>query len=553
MTFQLKILIFLSLVYVSSGYAFGKIIQQKPVDSAVYYYYKVLKPDSKADLLDAFVFYRNKKEIDLKKADTLNTIYSLRQIAIIQKKLGILYDSETTAIEALNFLDKLPNNTINKESKAGIYNHLGRVYSEMQDYANAIVYYQKALDLAETKLQDLVLRNNIAYAHYNQNNLTLAKEEFRVIYDESIVYNDSVIIARSLNNLGMVKGKLHDKSALLDFEKALDIRLSLGFNSDILGSYLSISEYYKKEGDFEQAKLYAEKAYQLAKMTKNPNQLSHTLSLLVDLKEDPETMLFKQLIDSIQTSNVLVEGKYASKKYALTKQEELANQRLLQLEKEKNYKYLYAFLSLFAISLGVITFIFQKLRFKKEKEIEVYNTELRISKKVHDEVANGVYHIMTKLQQDDQNNETVLDDLELVYNKTRDISREHHEINVKEDFKGLLLDLIVNYKNENVNIIAKDMSKIDWNKVKNTKKIAIYRVIQELLINMKKHSQASIVIISFSKNQNKLTIEYKDNGVGCEINKQNGLLNTENRIKTLNGSITFKSQIDEGFHALINI
>jgi signal transduction histidine kinase len=531
--------------------------QQEPYDSAAYYAYhyynKVLKPDSKTDLLEAFVYYRNKKETDFKKADTLNTIYSLRQIAIIQKKLGILYDSETTAIEALNLLDKLPDTEINKESKAGIYNHLGRVYSEMEDYTNAIFYYQKALELSETKLQSLVLRNNIAYAHYNQNNLILAQEEFKAIYNESLVYNDSVIIARTLNNLGMVKGKLKDSTALIDFENALAIRLSLGNNSDILGSYLDLSEYFKEQGDLVQARLYAQKAYQLAKVSKNPTHLSHALGLLLDLKEDDEVHSYKHLMDSIQKANLMVEGKYASKKYTLAKQEALAKERLLQLEKEKNYKYLYAFLTLFALSLGAITLIFQKLRFKKEKEIEVYNTELRISKKVHDEVANGVYHIMTKMQQKDQNNETVLDDLELVYNKTRDISREHHDIHVEEDFKGLLLDLIVNYKNEQVNIIAKDISKIDWNKVKNNKKVAIYRVIQELLINMKKHSQASIVVLSFNQNQNKLAIEYTDNGVGCIIKKQNGLLNTENRIKTLNGSITFKSQIDEGFHVLIQL
>jgi signal transduction histidine kinase len=553
MSCQYKILLIFSLLYVSFSYAKDYSPQQEPIDSAVYYYNKVIKPDSKSDLLQAYIFYRNKKDENLKQSDTLNAIYSLRQIAIIQYKLGVFYDSETTAIEALKLVEKLPVDNTTKESKVGIYNHLGRVYREMYDYSNAIIYYQKALDLAETKLQDLVLRNNIAYAHLKQDSLALALKEFTAIYNDSKIYNDSVIIARSLNNLGIVKGKLQDETAIIDLNKALEIRLLLGNASNIMGSYHDISKYYQQIGAISQAKGYAEEAYKLAKLSNNPNQLSYALSLLVDLKEDPEVRAYKKFIDSIQQSNVLEEGKYASKKYALEKQEKLANERLLLISKEKNLKFFYVFLSIIIGILAFVVYFYLKNRYKKQKQLEVYNTELRISKKVHDEVANEVYHIMTKMQQQEQNNETVLDDLEVVYNKTRDISREHHDLNVNEDYIELLLDLIRHYKTDTVNIITKDISKVDWFLLKSNKKIAIYRVIQELLINMKKHSQASIVVLTFTQNYNKIHIEYKDNGIGCIINKQNGLQNTENRIKTLNGSITFKSQINEGFHVLIRV
>lgn len=553
MNFQSKILLVFSICYSSFGFTQDNITQHKPIDSTIYFYEKVIKPNSKSDLLQAFVFYRNKKDENLKQLDTLNAIYNLRQIAIIQKKLGILYDSETTAIEALSLLEKQPLDKTNKESKTGIYNHLGRVYSELHDYNNAIIYYKKALDLAETKLQDLVLRNNIAYAHFNQDSLELALNEFYAIYNDSKIYKDSVIIARSLNNLGVVKGKLQDETAIIDLNKALEIRLILNNKSDILGSYLDISQYYQQHGNVSQAKLFAGEAYKLAKLSNNPNHLSHVLSLLVNLKEDPEVLAYKKLKDSLQLANMLVESKYTSKKYALEKQEKLAGERLLLIEKEKNSKLFYVFLSIIIVILAFVVFFYLKYRYKKQKQLEVYNTELRISKKVHDEVANEVYHIMTKMQHTDQNSDSVLDDLEVVYNKTRDISREHHDINVDEDYKELLLDLMTHFKNDEVNIIAKNLSKVDWSKLNSNKKIAIYRVIQELLINMKKHSQASIVVLSFNQNQNKLLIEYKDNGVGCVIKKQNGLQNTENRINTLNGSITFKSQINEGFQVLISV
>ncbi|WP_199757279.1 response regulator transcription factor [Formosa maritima] len=102
MSFQLKIsFLFVSVCFLSS-YAKDNVPQQEPVDSAIFYYNKVIKPNSKSDLLQAFVYYKNKKDENLKQLDTLNAIYNLRQIALIQNKLGMLYDSETSAIEALN-------------------------------------------------------------------------------------------------------------------------------------------------------------------------------------------------------------------------------------------------------------------------------------------------------------------------------------------------------------------------------------------------------------------------------------------------------------------
>jgi signal transduction histidine kinase len=172
---------------------------------------------------------------------------------------------------------------------------------------------------------------------------------------------------------------------------------------------------------------------------------------------------------------------------------------------------------------------------------------------VHDEVANDVYHIMTKLQHQDTGNETVIDDLESVYNKTRDISREYNDLNMDEDYDQLLYDLINHYNSSKTNIITKNLSTIDWTKIQTDKKIALYRVLQELLTNMSKHSQASLVLITFQKEGSKLKIEYKDNGVGCDLKKQNGLQNAENRILASNGSITFKSQIEEGFNAIMRI
>ena len=86
--------------------------------------------------------------------------------------------------------------------------------------------------------------------------------------------------------------------------------------------------------------------------------------------------------------------------------------------------------------------------------------------------------------------------------------------------------------------------------VESNKKIIIYRILQELLVNMKKHSKCTLAAISFQHNGNKLEIQYSDNGVGIIAEKiflKNGLQNVENRIKAINGSINFDNKSHKGF------
>ena len=73
------------------------------------------------------------------------------------------------------------------------------------------------------------------------------------------------------------------------------------------------------------------------------------------------------------------------------------------------------------------------------------------------------------------------------------------------------------------------------------------------MTNMRKHSRASSVALIFSKEGAKIQIKYRDNGVGCELFKKNGLRNTESRIASVNGTITFESKKDDGFRATLTI
>ena len=71
---------------------------------------------------------------------------------------------------------------------------------------------------------------------------------------------------------------------------------------------------------------------------------------------------------------------------------------------------------------------------------------------------------------------------------------------------------------------------------------------------MQKHSNASLVAITFQSDQNKYLIKYSDNGVGVDLNAitvTNGLQNIESRIKSINGVITFETSLNNGFKTTI--
>jgi signal transduction histidine kinase len=101
-----------------------------------------------------------------------------------------------------------------------------------------------------------------------------------------------------------------------------------------------------------------------------------------------------------------------------------------------------------------------------------------------------------------------------------------------------------------VNILTNGIDTINWTTLEDNKKITVYRVLQELLVNMKKHSQCSLVVISFKKNEGKLQIDYSDNGVGATFEKlssKNGLQNVENRIQSIKGTISLDTKSNVGF------
>ena len=364
--------------------------------------------------------------------------------------------------------------------------------------------------------------------------------------------NDTVTIALVKDNLGFIYSKLNmDEQALPYMNDALELREALGDLLKIYASKKNLSQFYKDRGKLLKANEYAFEAYNVAKKTKSASYREDALGFLIELGNSEYAQLYKKINDSLSNIRLKEENKFALIRYEVSEYKRKTLESQLKEEEQRVLKFVYLAIAGLILITSIFIYFQLKVKHKKDTLQQVYNTESHISKKVHDEVANDVFQVLTKLESETNFGEGLIDDLERVYNKTRDISKEHNVLDFKGDFKDALSDLILSFNSENISIISKGLQEIQWSNISKVKKTTIYKVLQELLINMKKHSQASVAALTFNMENKQYIISYSDNGIGCEIKKNTGLQNVENRIASINGTITFESEIDKGFKAKI--
>src|SRR5690554_1148279 len=527
-------------------------IQYSP-DTLYKYSEAILNPKSSQDIPLGLQFYTAKTENDLKRGDTLRAIKSLRLLAIGQFDVGETYDSENSVVQAISLIDRAKGNDSLMENMLGLYNHLGRIYRETENYGKALEAYNAGLKISKTLNDSIILLNNKANVYKDSQLYPQALTVLDLAFKTLKGYPDSLFLGSLYDNRGIVKSKLDLPGAFEDLIKGLEIRESLNNLTGLYSSYKNLTQYHFDRNNRQQAFSFADKAYETAIKLNSTAYIKDALSLYVVMDDDPKIVAYKKLTDSIALERQLAQNKNAFMKYNVEQEKKNTERAQLQKEREKSYKIILIVLIVFVLIVGALATLFLIASHKRDKVRQVFKTEARISKKVHDEVANDLYHVMVKLQGDAPAHEELLDDLENIYNKTRDISKENSALELKSNFKDQLSDLLMSYQNEKVNVMTKNISAIDWSSLSDIKKITIYRVLKELMTNMAKHSQASVVVLTFNKIKNKTSIIYSDNGIGCSIKDKNGLRNAENRIKSLNGTITFESKPSQGFKSIITL
>lgn len=536
-----------------------KALENQNITQEAKSYYKLADFFRKLNKKDsAFYYYSKAKNKYIQIKDSINVGKSLLNIAIIESDFGSYSSSDSTAVQTLKFLNNKKKNFI-----ASTYNCLAINAKKQFLFDIAISNYNKAIKISDRKSSKIKYKNNLASLHIQLKNYSKSILIFEKLLKNSEISKKTK--ARIIGNLAYAKWLQNKRLLVLDILLLSEsILIKEKDNYGLIASYSHLSDYFN-EKDKAKSLFYAQKMYSKAKSENAINGLLEAIDKIIELENSKKAIYYlKESIrvrDSMQVINTKRQYKFAKIKYDFEEEEKqklkfrnLAIENQLIAEQENNQK---KNIIIFAIltTIGFVFYIYRrKQQHKKQILQETYKTETRIAKNLHDDLGNGIYNVITKVLNPKFQTEEVVKDLDKIYLKTREISHQNDVIETGDKFENYFKELVSNYNLKTCNIIVKDLHILDLNSLSEQKQIVIYRVFNELLVNMKKHSNASLVVITCSKKNNFYEVIYKDNGMGFKnknIVFKNGLKNMETRIKSIMGTIKFDKNLENGFKATI--
>lgn len=526
------------------------------------YYFSEVVHDSKK----AFQNYTVSKGYFEQIGDSSWVGRNLLSIGTIQKDHNDFFGSKETLTEALQFL--VPEN--DTVYIAQCYNLLATDHRKLLNYQDAVTYYLKAINTTKSEDDKLIYQNNLAAAYIDDMRYKDAIELLENIAQDSVMIQNKYEYARVLDNLAYSQWLSGKEKMAKPFLDALKIRIENDDKRGQIASYTHLGEFYSKNQP-QRAKADLHTVIELSKTIKMPRAEKDALRFLMQLV--PENVQLRDryvfLQDSLYEQELKGKTQFAKYKY----DDKLKQESILRLEKEnaekeleasrqRNQKIIYLGSFLFAVSvLGLSMYSFAertkrlKQKNKADKLMATHETEAELSRRLHDGFGAQLNQTMLMVQ-NDADKSTLMDTLEGLYNQSRDFSREINEVDTGPNFKEEFFEMLRFRTPPIARLFITGSKEINWAEIAPLTKAVLYKVLQELMINMGKHSEATLITITFQKTSKILKVDYTDDGVGASIealNAKNGLRNTEKRIQALGGTITFDSGEGNGFKANFSI
>jgi len=214
----------------------------------------------------------------------------------------------------------------------------------------------------------------------------------------------------------------------------------------------------------------------------------------------------------------------------------------------------------------------KEIEFKTELLVNTVRTQekerIRISTELHDDVTSQLsiihlnLHLLKKrINSEDESIVTIVDHIESSLKSSTDRTRTiSHEL-MPSIFKKFGIQHALNELANGINIadaVSINIQREDLIKISDfDKQLHIYRIVQELVNNSLKYSEAKSLILKFEEiDGKKLLISYEDDGKGFDMNTVKEGLGTSNiktRVQLLKGEMTLNSSPGNGMNALIKI
>lgn len=473
-----------------------------------------------------------------------------------------------------------------------VLNQLGNIAHNLRHYDQAIKLHKEALDLvvsinlsAELHKCDFINTslNNIGNSYKEQKKYRKAIYYFqKALSRKDNLKEDVLANAYLFANIGYSKMKLKEYSQLPNlYEKAIKIYDSLGIKNECSLSNVYLSEYYFRIKDTSKAISFSEKALQIAKESKAPYYYLIALSHagFVNKEKAPQYIKeYHEKNDSIQFEQRKVRNQF----YKI----QLETDEIIQ-EKESAIKQKWVLTSIVSSVLLIVILLFVIHRQRaKQKELQLFqiqqkgNEEIyqlmlnqqakveearqkekkRIALELHDGIMNKLastrlnLFVLSKKSNRETINKclTYIEDIHTIENEIRNVSHDlNQEIFIEKDnFKTLLKQFIAEQNSHLKTKFELQMDEtINWELISSAIKMHLYRVIQEAVHNSNKHAKANNVTICNTKDENHLCLSITDDGMGFDTEKTKegiGLLNMQQRIQSLNGTLSIKSKVKKG-------
>lgn len=533
----------------------------------------------------AFIYYSKAEKMYLQRNDNYNLAKTKLNKALLQFNAGDFLGSEIAVFNALRAVKGEEKSDVVYES----YNMLGVIYNEIGEYEKAVEYNSKALASIDNDIVEAVFQakatslNNIGYVYQNMNKHDKALRYFKEGLEQKNLKTDKPFVyAMLLDNLAYSKFKIRDFEGLPEqFFYALKFRDSLHLTSGIIVSKMRLSEYFAFKKDSVRSLQYAEESLKESIISQNYRSVLLALKRLSTIEPQKAAYYTEEYIhvnDSLQKAERTMGEKFTRIEYET---DQIKSENTDLLEQNRNLVYLFGGLGI--LGLFIFTIKTQKaknreLLFKQEQQIaneDIYNLMIsqqntietnrikeknRVARELHDGVLGRMFGVRMNLDglnafQDEDAVVQRTNYLSELKNIEQDIREISHDLNREKselinNFVAIIDELFEEQKKTyKPKFISSIDSTIKWELISNSKKINLYRILQESLQNINKYALANTIRVEFEKKDNYIILKISDDGIGFNVKtakKGIGIQNILFRTSECDGVVDIKSEKGQG-------
>lgn len=523
--------------------------------------------------------------------------------------IGLIYWNMAESEKAINHYIKAATifeEIANDKGLGNAFNNIALILFEDKQYEKALGYHRKALTVRVKANHTYGIAASYAnigqlYTYGEGKNLDSAKFYTQLAIPLKQELNDKFGLARAYHNAAEIRANQGDlDSSIVYYQYALQMQLQLknveGYAStyfNLATAYLDKEEYDTHLSYLDSAQLVAEEYEDFSLLWKVYSQKARSLGRIGRHKEArPYWLSYTHIKDSLVNAERSSKVEELETQFRTAEKDKEIAQRNTELAESElkvaNKNKWILGLALGTISILLLAFALRQTTIRKaqadkdaaiisERErglkaiIQATEEERkRIAKDLHDGIVQTLTGLSLRLQKqvgsantldDDQKSEfkksqSILDD---AIGEVRTISHEMMPRVLNETGLLLAIDDMLEKSLGSTEIAYEfEHHKIDGERFKENVEISLYRICQELVNNIIKHSEAKAVSVQLLKTSSHLVLVVEDNGKGFIFNDENsrngiGLMNISSRAKAMNGEVNYEPSPQHGTVATIRI